>query len=68
MTRKYTEAVKNANRTWDSNNLDRLSIAIPKGNKEVIIAHCGTTGESVNKFIQRAIQETIARDKESTEE
>ena len=67
MERKYTEAVKNANRAWDSNNLDRMSIALPKGSREIIKEHAAEMGESVNRFIQRAIQETIDRDKNSTE-
>ena len=62
MKREYTEAVKNANRAWDSKNLDRLSIAIPRGQREVVKAHAEKMGESVNKFIQRAIAETIKRD------
>ena len=64
--KKYTEAVKTANRNWDANNLDRLSIAIPKGQKEIIKAHAERSGESVNKFIQRAILAAI--EKESAEE
>ena len=60
--KKYTEAVKTANRTWDSNNLDRLSIALPKGQKDIIKAHAEKMGESVNKFIQRAIADAIEKD------
>ena len=30
---KYTEARKNGNRKWDAANLDRLSLALPKGKK-----------------------------------
>ena len=44
--KKYTEAVKTANRTWDSNNLDRLSIALPKGQKDIIKVHAEKMGES----------------------
>lgn len=59
---KYTEAKKNNNRRWDGENLDRMSIALPKGNKDKIKAHAEKTGESVNAFIGRAITETIERD------
>ena len=62
MKREYTEAVKNANRAWDSKNLDRLSIAIPRGQREVVKTHAEKMGESVNKFIQRAISETMKKD------
>jgi len=68
MKREYTEAVKKANRTWDSNNLDRISVAIPKGQRDIIKAHAESIGESTNKFIQRAINETIERDKKRSPE
>ncbi len=68
MKREYTEAVKKANRTWDSNNLDRISVALPKGQRDIIKAHAESMGESTNKFIQRAINETIERDKKSSPE
>lgn len=59
---KYTEARKNGNRKWDAANLDRISLALPKGSKDIIKAHAETMGESVNGFISRAINETIERD------
>lgn len=68
MKREYTEAVKKANRTWDSNNLDRISVALPKGQRDIIKAHAESIGESTNKFIQRAINETIERDKKRSPE
>lgn len=61
-SRKYTEAQKQSAKKWDSANLDRLSLAIPKGKKDVIKAHAESTGESVNAFINRAIQETMDND------
>ena len=54
---KYTEARKNGNRKWDAANLDRLSLALPKGKKAEIQAHAQAHGESVNAFISRAIRE-----------
>ena len=38
MPQKYTEARKNGNRKWDAANLDRMSIALPKGRREEIKA------------------------------
>ena len=64
---KYTEARKNGNRKWDAANLDRLSIALPKGSKEIIKAHAEARGESVNGFIGRAISEAIQRDNAALE-
>ena len=62
MPQKYTEARKQGNRRWDANNLDRVSIAMPKGKKAEIKAHAESRGESVNAFVNRAIDEAIERD------
>lgn len=62
MAQKYTEARKEGNKKWDAANLDRLSIAVPKGQKAIIQNAAATHSESVNQFIIRAIRETIARD------
>lgn len=62
-SRKYTEAQKQSARKWDAANLDRISIAVPKGQKDVIKAHAEARGESVNAFVGRAIEETMQRDK-----
>lgn len=62
MAQKYTESKKKSNRKWDSENLDRMSIAVPKGKRDVIKSHASLMGESVNQFIGRAIDETIQRD------
>ena len=45
---KYTEARKLGNRKWDAENLDRISIALPKGAKDTIKTHAAAMGESVN--------------------
>lgn len=58
----YSEARKNANKNWDSKNLDRISIAMPKGSKEALKAHAESQGESVNAFINRAIMEVTEMD------
>ena len=62
-SRKYTEAQKQSARKWDAANLDRISIAVPKGHKDTIKAHAEAHSESVNGFINRAIEETMQRDK-----
>lgn len=54
--RKYTDAKKEGNRKWDAANLDRISIALPKGQKELIKEAAAQNGESVNKFIARLIE------------
>lgn len=54
---KYTEAKKQGNQKWDSKNLDRISVALPKGSKDALKAKAERGGESVNAFIKRAIEE-----------
>lgn len=65
MPQKYTEARRDGNRRWDAANLDRLSLAMPKGKKAAIKAHAEARGESVNGFINRAIDETMEREKDA---
>ena len=59
---KYTEAKKNSNLKWDTANLDRMSLAFPKGSRETIKAHAAAQGESTNAFIKRAIDCQMERD------
>ena len=58
---KYTEKKKTSNRKWDAANLDRMSIALPKGRREEIKAFAASQGESANAFISRAIEEAMRR-------
>ena len=44
-------------------NYDRVNLTMPKGKKEDIKNHAEQNGESVNSFINRAITETMERDK-----
>lgn len=60
--RKYTEAQKKSAQKWDAANLDRVSVAMPRGKKDIIKAHAEANSESVNGFINRAIDEAIERD------
>lgn len=41
---------------------DRINLTVLKGRKEVLKAHATQRGESVNAFINRAIDETMERD------
>lgn len=40
---------------WIAEKLDRINLTVPKGKKEVIKAAAEKNGESVNAFINRAI-------------
>ena len=42
--------------------LDRINLTVPKGKKDTIKAHAEAHSESVNGFINRAIDETMERD------
>lgn len=62
MAQKYSEAQKLSARKWDAANLDRMSLALPKGSRETIKAHAAALGESTNAFIKRAIDRQMERD------
>jgi len=54
-----SEAKKRANKKWNDENLkdryDRIQVVVPSGRKEIIRAKAKENGESVNAFINRAI-------------
>ena len=62
-----SEAKKRANKKWNDENMkekyDRIQLVVPKGKKDIIKAHAESKGESINGFVNRAIDETIAKDK-----
>lgn len=45
-------------------NYDRMELTVPKGRKDEIKAHAENRGQSVNAFINRAIDHEMERDKE----
>lgn len=51
--------------SWIASAYDRINLTVPKGKKDKIKAHAEGKGESVNAFINRAIDETISRDTEN---
>lgn len=51
-----------ASRKWNENNLDRLYIFVPKGQKEVIRAMAESKGESLNAYVSKAIQRQLEVD------
>jgi len=46
-------------------NYDDIKVRTPKGKREQIKEHAQSAGESMNAFINRAIEETILRDKQA---
>ena len=57
MAQPYTEARKEGNRKWDAKNLDRISIAIPKGRKATVEACAKARGESVNGLVNALLMD-----------
>lgn len=49
--------------TWITKVYDRINLTVPKGQKDLIQAHAEAQGESTNGFINRAISETMERDR-----
>lgn len=61
---KNSKARIEANNRYNAKTYDRINIAVPKGQKDIIKAHAESKGESINGFVNRAIDETIQRDGE----
>lgn len=62
MAESTGKASTKAKNKYNAANYDSLRIIVPKGKKEVIKAHAEAKGESINGFVNRAIEETIQRD------
>lgn len=43
-------------------NYDEIKVRVPKGERTIIKNHADARGESVNAFVNRAIEETLQRD------
>ena len=57
-----TEAQRKAIEKYNREKLDHLHIRLPKGKKDIISKHAATRGESVNAFVNRAIDQAIESD------
>ena len=60
-------AATRAKNKWQTKNVDRVNLTMPKGKKEIVQAHAEAIGASVNGFINRAIDEAMDRDKRAQE-
>ena len=58
-----SKAQQKAVAKYEKENYDKVLVRMMKGRKEEIQAHAQARGESVNAFINRAITETMERDK-----
>lgn len=52
----------NYKREFNAQNYDRIELTVKKGKKEKLKTHAAQRGETVNGFINRAINETVERD------
>lgn len=57
-----SEALKRASKKYDREKIDRVTMRVPKGKKECIQHHATQCGESLNSFLNRAVEETMERD------
>ena len=58
-----SKAQQKAVAKYMKNNYDEIKVRVSKGNKDIIKAHAESNGESLNGFVNRAIDETMERDK-----
>ena len=63
-----SEARKRATAKYNAKAYDRIEVKVPKGKKEQVQDHTAVTGESMNAFMNRAIDETIERDNDGTQD
>lgn len=59
-----SKAQQKAVNKYMKENYDEIKVRVEKGRKDIIKAHAEHKGESVNSFINRAINETMEREAE----
>ncbi|MEE1060993.1 MAG: hypothetical protein UH080_04090 [Ruminococcus sp.] len=57
-----------AKNKYNAKTYDRIALQVKKGRRDILKAHADKQGESLNGFINRAIDETMKRDRETTTE
>ena len=60
-----SDAMDRAIKKYEQEKVDKILFRVPKGTKELVQAHAEKKGESLSAFLNRAIQETMDRDKNS---
>lgn len=61
-----SKAQQKATAKYKKNNYDRAEILLDKGRKLEIKTHAEKQGESLNAFVNRAIDEAMERDKKTS--
>lgn len=62
MDNKNSSAKIAANNRYTAKAYDRINLAVPKGQKEIIEQYAYVKGQSVNGYIKEAIAEKIERE------
>ena len=57
-----SDALKKAIKKYEQEKVDRIMLRVPKGKKEIIHEHATRNGESLNAFLNRAIDTTMLQD------
>lgn len=57
-----SDAMNRAIQKYDREKIDRVMFRVSKGKKELIQEHAACQGESLSAFLNRAVDETMARD------
>lgn len=55
------EAQRRARDKWLTEKLETINVRVPKGKKALVQAYVARTGETVNGFINRIIDEALAK-------
>lgn len=61
-TPKVSKAQQRATNKYIAKAYDRVNLTLPKGRKGEVKQYAERHGESLNRFIQRAIEEAMQRD------
>lgn len=59
----YNDIQKRATAKWNAKSYDEIKLRVGKGQKSELQSHAQDRGESLNGFVNRAITETLARDR-----
>ena len=57
-----SKAQQSAVKRYEDKNYDKFLVRIPKGRKAELQSHAAARDESLNAFVNRAIDETVQRD------
>lgn len=56
-----SDARRRANNKWLSEKVESITFRVPKGKKEIIQRYAAEQGESVNAFINRAVDKEMEK-------